>query len=224
MHGEQCWGIPSVMILTRADVNAVYCVGRNYADHARELNNPVPRSPLIFTKSRSCIVPFSGDLILPASLGRCDHELEIAVRIGRAVQGASPEEALDAVSHIGLALDLTRRDAQSALKGKGHPWDLAKSFPGACPLTPLTPVTDPADLRDRGLRLTINGEVRQAGRTGQMIFSIAALLSFLSHHIPLVESDLVLTGTPAGVGPLKDGDVLVGWLDDQALGQAVVRR
>lgn len=212
------------MILTRADVNAVYCVGRNYADHARELNNPVPSSPLIFTKSTSCIVPFAGELRLPQSLGRCDHELEIAVRIGESLQDASPEAALGAVSHIGLALDLTRRDAQSILKGKGHPWDLAKSFPGACPLTPLTPVSDPATLRDRGLRLTINDEVRQVGRTGQMIFSIATLLSFLSHHIPLVESDLVLTGTPAGVGPLQDGDVLVGWLDGEALGRAVVRR
>ena len=212
------------MILTRADVNAVYCVGRNYADHARELNNPVPSSPLIFTKSPSCIVPFAGELRLPESLGRCDHELEIAVRIGESLQDASPEAALGAVSHIGLALDLTRRDAQSVLKGKGHPWDLAKSFPGACPLTPLSPVSDPASLRDRGLRLTINDEVRQVGRTGQMIFSIATLLSFLSHHIPLVASDLVLTGTPAGVGPLQDGDVLVGWLDGEALGRAVVRR
>lgn len=212
------------MILTPADVGAIYCVGRNYAEHARELGNAVPGSPLIFMKSPICIVPFAGEVVLPASLGRCDHELEIAVRIGAALQSADEANCLAAVSHIGLALDLTRRDAQSILKGKGHPWDLAKSFASACPLTALQPVADPASLTDRSLALTINGEVRQQGHTNQMLFPIGTLLSFLSHHIPLAEGDLVLTGTPAGVGPLQDGDVLVGLLDGEAAGEVVVRR
>jgi len=209
---------------TPARVNAVYCVGRNYTDHARELNNPVPRSPLIFMKSPTCIVPFEGELCLPESLGRCDHEIEIAVRLGAALTGATPQEALAAVSHIGLALDLTRRDAQSVLKSRGHPWDLAKSFAGACPISPMQPVADPDSLMARSLVLTINGEVRQQGHCSEMIFSIPILLSFLSHHIPLVDGDLLLSGTPAGVGPLVDGDVLTGLLDGVAVGQAVVRR
>ena len=212
------------MIAAPATTNAIYCVGRNYADHDRELGNAVPKSPLIFTKSITCIVPFDGDLHLPAALGRCDHELEIAVRVGAPLLEASPQQALEAVSHIGLALDLTRRDAQSALKAKGHPWDLAKSFARACPLTPMQPVTSPESLQALTLSLTINGEVRQQGDVRQMLFSIGALLSFLSHHIPLVESDLVLTGTPAGVGPLHDGDVLVGLLNGEALGRTTVRR
>lgn len=209
--------------LTPADVNAVYCVGRNYAAHAAELGNAVPSSPLIFTKSRACIVPFAGSLSIPAALGRCDHELEIAVRLGAPLSAASPAACLAAVSHVGLALDLTLRDAQSALKAKGHPWDLAKSFAGACPLSPMQPIGD-RDLADLDLTLTINGEVRQSGHCRQMLFPVGELLSFLSHRIPLLPGDLVLTGTPAGVGPLSDGDALVGLLCGEEVARAVVRR
>ena len=212
------------MILTSADVPAVYCVGRNYADHARELNNPVPTSPLIFMKSPACIVPFADTLVLPAALGRCDHELEIVVRLRAPLRDADPAHALAAVGHMGLALDLTLRDAQSALKRKGHPWVLAKSFPGACPLAPLHPVEDVGRLLDGRLVLTINGQVRQDGHVRQMIFPIATLLSFLSHRIPLRAGDLLLTGTPSGVGPLQDGDVLVGSLDGVVQGTMTIKR
>jgi 2-keto-4-pentenoate hydratase/2-oxohepta-3-ene-1,7-dioic acid hydratase in catechol pathway len=211
------------LTLTPSDVNAIYCVGRNYAAHAAELGNPVSKSPLIFTKSRTCIVPFSGDLSIPASLGRCDHELEIAVRIGAALSEADPETCLAAISHVGLALDLTLREAQSTLKAKGHPWDLAKSFTGACPLSELQPVAG-FDLNDLDLTLTINGTVRQSGHCRQMLFPIGTLLSFLSHRLPLVPGDLFLTGTPAGVGPLEDGDALVGQLCGAEVTRAVVRR
>ena len=207
--------------LSTRPAGAVYCVGRNYADHARELANPVPTSPLIFMKSPACIVPFEGALSLPVALGRCDHELEIAVRIGSDLVDVDEAAALGAISHMGLALALTRRDVQSVLKKKGHPWDLAKSFPGACPLTPLRPVEA---IGDHSLRLTINGEVRQQGRCSQMIFSIGTLVAFLSRHMPLRAGDLLLTGTPAGVGPLHDGDVLVGFLDDEPLAELTVVR
>ncbi|MFT5679251.1 MAG: 2-keto-4-pentenoate hydratase/2-oxohepta-3-ene-1,7-dioic acid hydratase in catechol pathway [Myxococcota bacterium] len=211
------------LTLTPAKVNAIYCVGRNYAAHAVELGNAVPKAPLIFTKSRTCIVPFADDLSLPTSLGRCDHELEIAVRVGASLSEATPDACLAAVSHVGLALDLTLRAAQDALKARGHPWDLAKSFAGACPLSELQPAAG-FDLADLHLTLTINGVVRQTGHCRQMLFSIGTLLSFLSHRIPLVPGDLVLTGTPAGVGPLSDGDVLVGMLCGAEAARATVRR
>jgi 2-keto-4-pentenoate hydratase/2-oxohepta-3-ene-1,7-dioic acid hydratase in catechol pathway len=212
------------MILTPATVNAIYCVGRNYAEHAAELGNPVPGAPLIFMKSPSCIVPMDGEIVLPESLGRCDHELEIAVRLGAPLWRADAAAGLAAVSHVGLALDLTLRAEQDALKAKGHPWDLAKSFISACPLSPLRPVSDPAELADLDLTLTINGEVRQAGHVRQMLFPIGTLLSFLSHRLPLVAGDLLLTGTPAGVGPLRHGDALVARLCGEPVGSARIRR
>ena len=220
--GLHC-GVMTRLTLTPSDVNAIYCVGRNYAAHAAELGNPVSKSPLIFTKSRTCIVPFAGELSIPTALGRCDHELEIAVRLGSPLTAAAPAACLAGISHVGLALDLTLREAQSALKAKGHPWDLAKSFAGACPLSELLPAAG-FDLTDLDLTLTINGEVRQSGHCCQMLFSIGDFLSFLSHRIPLVPGDLILTGTPAGVGPLAEGDVLVGMLCGVALAEGVVRR
>jgi 2-keto-4-pentenoate hydratase/2-oxohepta-3-ene-1,7-dioic acid hydratase in catechol pathway len=206
------------------NIGSIYCVGRNYADHAKELKNPIPSEPLIFTKSPACVVPFEGKISLPLNLGRCDYETEIAIQLGAELYQATQNQVLEAISHVGIALDLTLRDKQSKLKAKKHPWDLAKSFANACPLSKFAKVNHASDIQHLNLRLEINGEVRQQGSTTEMVFSIQDLITFISQHIPLREGDIILTGTPAGVGPLNNNDSLVAFLNGEAIAEAEICR
>ena len=213
------------MNIARSDfTSSIYCVGRNYAAHARELNNPIPEEPIIFTKSPSCVVPFAGDISIPLALGRCDHEVEIVVQVNQDLYQHTPEQALEAISHVGVALDLTLRDKQSELKARKHPWHLAKNFLNACPLSPLNPVSNGLMLDDLDVKLAVNGEVRQQGSTKQMLYSIPTLISFISQQLPIKAGDLVLTGTPANVAPLEDQDQLVASLNDEVVGEARIIR
>ncbi|MCQ4348673.1 fumarylacetoacetate hydrolase family protein [Pseudomonas stutzeri] len=187
----------------------VVCVGRNYAEHARELNNPVPSEPLLFIKPASAVVDLEGGFAIPEGRGEVHYETEIAVLIGKPLSTQpGDEEILDAISGFGVALDLTLREVQARLKDKGHPWEIAKAFDGACPLSPFVPadaVEDPADI---GVRLTVNDEVRQDGNSRDMLTPILPLIRYISGHFSLQPGDVVLTGTPAGVGPLQRGDRL----------------
>ncbi|WP_120994935.1 fumarylacetoacetate hydrolase family protein [Stutzerimonas urumqiensis] len=185
------------------------CIGRNYAEHAKELNNPVPTEPLLFIKTGSCAVPLAGGFSIPQDRGGVHFEAEIAVLIGKPLsRKPSEEEVRDAISGFAPALDLTLRDVQSRLKEKGQPWELAKSFDGALVLAPFVPGDAITDLTDIGIRLTINGEVRQDGNSSDMINAILPLIQHISAHFSLQPGDVVLTGTPAGVGPLASGDAL----------------
>ena len=188
----------------------VVCIGRNYAAHAKELDNPVPTEPLLFIKPGSSVVPLEGGFSIPDDRGSVHYEAEIAVLIGKPLSRTpNEEEVLDAISGIAPALDLTLRDVQSRLKDKGHPWEIAKSFDGACVLAPFVPGDAIADLRDIGIRLTINGEVRQDCSSAEMIFPIVPVIQEMAGHFNLQPGDVILTGTPAGVGPLNKGDELV---------------
>lgn len=188
----------------------VVCIGRNYAEHAKELDNPVPTEPLLFIKPGSCVVPLEGGFSIPDDRGSVHYEAEIAVLIGKPLSRTpNEEEVLDAISGFAPALDLTLRDVQSKLKDKGHPWEIAKSFDGACVLAPFVPGDAIAELRDIGIRLTINGEVRQDGSSAEMIFPIVPVIQEMAGHFNLQPGDVILTGTPAGVGPLNKGDELV---------------
>ncbi|MBD9656940.1 fumarylacetoacetate hydrolase family protein [Pseudomonas sp. PDM12] len=188
----------------------VVCVGRNYAEHAKELNNPLPTEPLLFIKPGSCVVPLEGGFSIPDDRGSVHYEAEIAVLIGKPLSRTpNEEEVLDAISGFAPALDLTLRDVQSKLKDKGHPWEIAKSFDGACVLAPFVPGDTVADLTAIGIRLTINGEVRQDGSSAEMIFPIVPVIQEMAGHFNLQPGDVILTGTPAGVGPLNKGDELV---------------
>lgn len=190
-------------------VGKLVCVGRNYAEHAKELNNPVPSEPLLFIKPASAAVPLLGGFAIPQERGGVHYETEIAVLIGKPLsRKPSDEEILDALSGFGVALDLTLRDVQNKLKEKGHPWEIAKAFDGACPLSPFVPADAVADLADIGVRLTLNGEVRQDGNSRDMLTPILPLIRYISGHFSLQPGDVVLTGTPAGVGPLAQGDQL----------------
>ncbi|MBU3058526.1 fumarylacetoacetate hydrolase family protein [Pseudomonas indica] len=187
----------------------VVCIGRNYAEHAKELNNPVPSEPLLFIKPGSCAVPLEGGFAIPADRGAVHYEAEIAVLIGKPLsRQPSREEILDAISGFAPALDLTLRDVQARLKEKGYPWEIAKSFDGACVLAPFVPGDVVEDTTDIGIRLTINGEVRQDGNSRDMLNPILPLIQHISGHFSLQPGDVVLTGTPVGVGPLNSGDSL----------------
>ncbi|TBU74327.1 fumarylacetoacetate hydrolase family protein [Pseudomonas daroniae] len=188
----------------------VVCVGRNYAEHAKELNNPLPTEPILFIKPGSCVVPLEGGFSIPDDRGSVHYEAEIAVLIGKPLsRQPSEEEVLDAISGYAPALDLTLREVQSKLKDKGHPWELAKAFDGAGVLAPFVPGDAVEDLAAIGIRLSINGEVRQDGISGDMIFPIVAVIQAMSGHFNLQPGDVIFTGTPAGVGALNKGDEIV---------------
>ena len=189
----------------------VVCVGRNYAEHAKELNNPVPTEPLLFIKPGSCVVALDDSFSIPND-ERCavHYEAEIAVLIGKPLSTKpSREEVLDAISGFAPGLDLTLRDKQAELKGKGLPWEIAKSFDGACVLAPFVQSSTFADLADIGIRLTINGEVRQDGNSALMLNPIVPMIQHMAACFSLQAGDVIMTGTPVGVGPLNVGDELV---------------
>jgi 2-keto-4-pentenoate hydratase/2-oxohepta-3-ene-1,7-dioic acid hydratase in catechol pathway len=188
----------------------IICVGRNYAEHAKELGNEVPESPILFNKLPSTCVGDGTIVSFPKSLGQVDFEGEIAVVIGKNGSNIPRNEAIDHIAGYTLLNDITARGMQSELKAKGHPWMMAKNYPGFCPFGPVIRLVDeishPLNLN---LRVSINGEEKQNGTTTDFIFPLPVLISAISAHIPLYPGDLIATGTPEGVGPLKDGDDVV---------------
>lgn len=191
-------------------IGKVVCIGRNYAEHAKELDNPVPSEPLLFIKPGSCVVSIEDGFSIPTERGAVHYEAEIAVLIGKPLSTKpSQEEVLDAISGFAPALDLTLRDVQAKLKEKGLPWEIAKSFDGACVLAPFVLGSTFPDLTDIGIRLTINGEVRQDGNSAIMLNPIVPMIQHMAACFSLQAGDVILTGTPVGVGPLNVGDELV---------------
>jgi 2-keto-4-pentenoate hydratase/2-oxohepta-3-ene-1,7-dioic acid hydratase in catechol pathway len=184
---------------------AIYCVGRNYAEHAAELNNPVPGEPVIFTK-----LPHA--LRLPEEAGRLafpeetfHHEAELVVLLGRDVPRGA-QAGWESVRAAGLGIDLTRREVQNGLKSKGLPWTIAKSFEGSAIVAPLLPLALFTEPEATSFELAVNGETRQRGDTREMLFKLPVILTHLATLGPLAAGDLIFTGTPKGVGPLKRGD------------------
>ncbi|WP_432697306.1 fumarylacetoacetate hydrolase family protein [Marinobacterium sp. YM272] len=189
-------------------VGKVVCIGRNYAEHAKELNNEVPTEPLLFIKPASALVAMDEPVLVPRDRGQVHFETELAILIGDRMTQVDEQAAQHGIAGIGLALDLTLRDLQSELKAKGHPWERAKAFDGSCPLSPFLTPASVGDLNDVQIRLTVDGEVRQEGNSSQMLTPVLKLISHISHWFTLEPGDVVLTGTPAGVGELKAGNKL----------------
>jgi 2-keto-4-pentenoate hydratase/2-oxohepta-3-ene-1,7-dioic acid hydratase in catechol pathway len=186
----------------------IVCVGRNYAEHARELNNPIPSEPMLFMKPVTSLVDIAEPITIDGKKGLVHHELEIAVLIGSTLRQCTKQQVASVILGIGLALDLTLRDLQSELKQKGHPWEKCKAFDGSCPLSAFEPIASFDSLNDIELQLTVNGEIRQKGSSRQMLTDILSLIEYMSQWFTLNPGDVVLTGTPAGVGPLNPGDRL----------------
>lgn len=186
----------------------VVCVGRNYADHAKELNNPVPSEPLLFIKPATSVVDLTKQLEPPFSRGDIHYEAELALLVGETLTHATHDEAERAIVGIGLAMDLTLRDVQTQLKENGHPWEIAKGFDGSCPLSPFLSLSQIPNWNALTFTLEINGEERQHGEGSDMIFAIPTLVAEMSRHFTLEPGDIILTGTPSGVGELPRGAAL----------------
>lgn len=186
----------------------IVCVGRNYAEHAKELNNPVPASPLLFMKPATSAVPLKLPIHLPQQQGPCHFETEIAVLVGDTIHALSADKISDKIAAYGIGLDLTLRALQDELKAKGYPWERAKAFDGACPLSAFVPAAMVSHPEQLGLCASINGDVRQRGFASDMMTPIFELMAYISRFFTLQAGDVVMTGTPAGVGPLHPGDVL----------------
>lgn len=179
-------------------IRNIWAVGRNYLEHAKELGNEVPITPLFFLKAGSTASLGVEQIILPSWSEDLHHEIELALQF---------DDKLE-IHQACIALDLTERKKQNELKAKGQPWTLAKSFTGSCPLSHFFKFESLGELSDLPLILTVNGEVRQSARTSQMIFTLQQLIDFARQHFPVCPGDLLLTGTPAGVGPLKNKDLV----------------
>lgn len=175
-------------------VRTIYCIGRNYAEHARELGNDIPREPVVFLKPASSIMTSGGVLKLPRSSKRVDHEVEVVVAVG-------PKRL------FAVGIDFTARDLQQAAKEKGLPWTLAKGFPGFAAVGSFVDAQLPLEFS-----LSVNGETKQTGNTKDMLFPIEKILDYLDETFGLGEGDIVFTGTPAGVSPLKSGDRIAAGL------------
>lgn len=189
-------------------VGKIVCIGRNYAEHIKELGNQTPDQPVIFIKPASALVPTGGTVVIPSYSDDCHHEIELAALIGKPAKAVTPEKALEHVSGYAVALDLTLRDVQSAQKAKGLPWEIAKAFDTSCPLSDFVSASQVKDPQNLQLTLTVSGEVRQDGNTRDMMRSVAELIAATSAYFTLEEGDVLLTGTPSGVGRIVSGDRL----------------
>lgn len=196
-------------------VNRIFCVGRNYVDHAKEMGAEVERDqPFFFTKPASAIVLSGNEIPYPPGTDNLHYEMELVVAIGTDVFQASVERAKNAVFGYTCGIDLTRRDLQTHFKQKAHPWDLAKAFEDSAVVSALNTAISINDLDDRIIEFKQNGKIKQQAKLGDMVWRIEELIEFLSFYYHLQAGDLIFTGTPAGVGPIDRGDLLQGRIDD----------
>lgn len=194
----------------RYPVHRIYCIGRNYADHAKEMGaEAVSRAnPVFFMKPSDALVPCGGEVPYPPATQQLHHEVEMVVALAHGGHDIDPRQALDCVYGYGVGLDLTRRDLQAAAKAKGLPWDVAKGFDHSAPVSALRTVTNNrGHPQHAGLALHVNGEPRQRTDIADMIFAVPDIIAELSTLFELKPGDLIFTGTPSGVGPLMRGDV-----------------
>jgi fumarylpyruvate hydrolase len=197
----------------RFPVRRVYCVGRNYAEHAREMgHDPAREPPFFFQKNADDLDP-SGVFPYPSASADVHHEVELAVALGAGGVDIPPDRALDAVFGYAVALDMTRRDLQAAAKAAGRPWETAKAFERSAPIGEIAPAAAIGRPAAGRIALAVNGAPRQEGDLAQMIWSAPEIIAALSRLFRLAPGDVILTGTPAGVGPVARGDLLEAVID-----------
>ncbi|MBC7108949.1 MAG: fumarylacetoacetate hydrolase family protein [Methanomassiliicoccales archaeon] len=191
----------------------IICLGRNYAEHARELGHEIPKEPVIFLKPPSALIGPDQTIILPRRSNRVDHEVELAVIIGKRGKNIPREKAMDYVLGYTILMDITARDLQAEAKKKGLPWTVAKGFDTFAPIGPRVVDKREINVDDLEIGLKVNGEVRQLSRTSKMIFKIDEIIEYVSGIMTLEPGDIIATGTPEGVGPLRHGDVVEAWIE-----------
>jgi 2-keto-4-pentenoate hydratase/2-oxohepta-3-ene-1,7-dioic acid hydratase in catechol pathway len=195
----------------------IICIGRNYSEHAKELNNAIPTEPVFFLKPDTALLKNGGTFYLPDFSNEIHHELEIVVKISKAGKYIEPDFAHKYFEEIGLGIDFTARDVQQKCKEKGLPWEKAKAFDSSAPIGYFIKISELNDLGNIDFELMVNGSSRQKGNSRDMIFSIPQIISYVSKFITLKTGDLIFTGTPSGVAAVKEGDILQGYLNGRKL-------
>lgn len=203
-------------------VNKVVCVGSNYADHIKEMGSATPMEPVLFIKPETALCDIRQPIVIPNGLGEVHHEIELAVLIGLPLKQADDDRVARSIAGYGVALDLTLRDLQATFKKAGQPWEKAKGFDGSCPISGFIPVAEFGNAQQASLTLKINDEVRQTGSTQDMIAPILPLIAYMSRFFTLRPGDIILTGTPQGVGKLCSGDRLEVLLNDLAIKTRII--
>ena len=201
----------------------IICIGRNYIDHAKELNNPVPEKPVFFMKPDSALVIKNRPFYYPDFSKDVHHELEVVIKINRLGRSIPEKFAHRYFNEIALGIDFTARDLQAEMKKKGLPWEIAKGFDYSAPVSEFFPVKDYEDVHSLDFFLDINGEKVQVGNTSDMIFSFEQIIAYVSRFMTLKTGDLIFTGTPAGVGPVQINDRLEAYLAGQKLMDFMVK-
>ncbi|TFH29428.1 MAG: fumarylacetoacetate hydrolase family protein [Deltaproteobacteria bacterium] len=190
-------------------IGKILCIGRNYSDHIKELGNATPEAPVIFIKPASSVIGDGDSIVIPPYSRERHYEVELALLIGRKGKDIPVDRAMEHIAGYGVGIDLTLRDVQDVQKKKGLPWEIAKGFDTACPLSAFVEASGVADPQNLQIRLTVNGKIRQDGNTSMMIHRIPAIISHMSGCFTLEPGDVILTGTPAGVSRIVPGDHLV---------------
>ncbi|MFH2094160.1 MAG: fumarylacetoacetate hydrolase family protein [Bacteroidota bacterium] len=195
----------------------IFCIGRNYADHAKELNNPLPEKPVFFMKPDTALLRNNNPFFIPDFSNDLHYEAEIVVKICRVGKNIREQFAHRYYKEVAIGIDFTARDLQNECKEKGLPWEICKAFDYSAPISPFIQLKETGDINSIYFSLDINGKRVQEGNTGNMIFSVDRIISYLSRFFTLKMGDLIYTGTPAGVGPVKIGDRLRAAIGDKIL-------
>jgi acylpyruvate hydrolase len=195
----------------------IIAIGRNYAAHAKELNNPLPSSPVIFLKPDTAVLKDNKPFYIPDFSSDIHYELEVVLKVCKEGKHIQEKFASSYYDEVGLGIDFTARDIQSIHKEKGLPWELAKAFDNSAAISNFVPKATITDLYDLQFELQINKETRQNGNTKNILFSFEKIIAFVSQYITLKKGDLIFTGTPEGVGQVHPGDKLEAWLEGQQL-------
>ena len=195
----------------------IFCIGRNYADHAKELNNPIPSEPLIFMKPPTALLLANRPFFYPDFTKDLHYEGELVLRIGRNGRSVQPEFAARYIDGIAFGIDFTARDLQDKLKSKGQPWEIAKGFDRSAPLSHFIPFDSLKNSQDIHFQLKKNGETVQDGHSRDLLFPFESLIVHISRYFTLQKGDYIFTGTPAGVGPVAIGDLLEGYLEGEKM-------
>jgi len=205
--------VPTIEITqssVRFPVRRIFCVGQNYADHAREMgSDPDRQPPFFFTKPADAVIASGRRLPFPSRTADLHHEVELVIALGRGGANVNPADAPTLIFGYAVGIDLTRRDMQAQAKKTGRPWDMSKGFDHSAPIGPLTRGIPPAA---GAITLTIDGDIRQTGDLEDMIWSVADIIAFLSSYVAVAAGDLVFTGTPAGVGRILRGQQVRGMI------------
>lgn len=198
------------------EIRKLICIGRNYADHAKEMNAEVPKTPVFFLKPSTAVIGNGGTVVIPSISNDLHHEVEMTVLIGKGGKNIATGDALEYVAGYGIGLDMTLRDVQAEAKKKGLPWTLAKGFDTSAPLSSFVPASAISDPHRLNVTLTVNGTRRQHSSTNNLIFTLDVLISTISQCITLEPGDIIFTGTPEGVARVISGDVLEASLSTAA--------